>query len=127
MVKASRSVPDAFAAYDLDPTRFCYFDEAVLLAAYHGRGAGVRFFDEREAHARELRLDFAAFCAVVCDPADRRKPPDCVPLDVFWRRRGYTPYPGLVCHFEWCEISAVQTMPHDLSFWLKSLAGAELP
>ena len=96
MIKASRSVSDAFAAYDLDPTQFCYFGEAVLLAAYRGRGAGVRFFNEREAHARELGLDFAAFCAVVRDPADRRKPADYVPLDAFWRRRGYTPYPNTV-------------------------------
>ena len=127
MVKASRSVPDAFAAYDLDPTQFCYFGEAVLLAAYRGRGVGVRFFTEREAHARELGLDFAAFCAVVRDPADRRKPAGYVPLDAFWRRRGYTPYPDLICRFDWCEIGAVQATPHDLSFWLKSLSGAELP
>ncbi len=127
MVKASRSVPDAFAAYGLDPDRFCYFGEAVLLAAYRGRGAGVRFFEEREAYAQGLGLDFAAFCAVSRDPADPRKPAGYVSLDAFWRRRGYTSYPGLVCRLEWRELGAVQDTPHDLSAWLKSLSGAELP
>ena len=127
MVEASRSVPDAFTAYGLDPDRFCYFGEAVLLAAYRGRGAGVHFFEEREAYARGLGFDFAAFCAVSRDPGDRRKPAGHVPLDAFWRRRGYTPYPDLVCRFEWRELGAVQAAAHDLSFWLKSLWGAELP
>lgn len=127
MVEASPSVPNAFAAYGLDPARFCYFGEAVLLAAYRGRGGGVRLFEEREAYARRLGLDFAAFCAVSRDPADPRKPAGYVPLDAFWRRRGYTPYPGLVCRFEWRELGAVQATPHDLSAWLKSLPGAELP
>ncbi len=87
----------------------------------------MRFFAERESRARELGLEFAAFCAVSRDPADGRKPTGYVPLDAFWRRRGYTPYPGLVCRFEWRELGAVQATPHDLSFWLKSLSGAALP
>jgi GNAT superfamily N-acetyltransferase len=127
MVEASASVPNAFAAYGLDPARFCYFGEAVLLAAYRGRGAGGRFFEEREAYARGLGLDFAAFCAISRDPADSRKPAGYVPLDAFWRRRGYTSYPGLVCRLEWREVGAVQDTLHDLSAWLKSLSGAELP
>ena len=94
MAGASPGVPAAFAARGLDPARFCYFGEAVLLAPYRGRGAGARFFEERERHARGLGLDFAAFCAVRRDPADPRKPTGYAPLDAFWRKRGYTPYPG---------------------------------
>ncbi len=127
MARSSPSVPSAFAAHGLDPTRFCYLGEAVLLAPYRGRGAGVRFFAEREAHARRLGLDFAAFCAVLRDPADPRRPAGYAPLDAFWRRRGYTRFPGLVCRLEWREIGAAQATPHDLSFWLKSLSGAALP
>ncbi len=127
MVQASANVPNAFAAYGLNPARFCYFGEAVLLVGYRGRGAGVRFFEEREAYARGLGLDFAAFCAVSRDPADPRKPAGYAPLDAFWRRRGYIPYPGLVCRLEWREVGAVQDTPHDLSAWLKSLSKAELP
>ncbi len=127
MSKASPGVPKAFAARGLDPARFCYFGEAVLLAPYRGRGAGARFFEEREGYARELGLDFAAFCAVRRDPADPRKPAGHTPLDAFWRKRGYTPYPDLVCRLEWRDVGAMEAAPHELSFWLKSLSGAELP
>ncbi len=127
MAEASPGVPAAFAARGLDPARFCYFGEAVLLAPYRGRGAGARFFEERERHARGLGLDFAAFCAVGHDPADLRKPAGYTPLDAFWRKRGYTPYPDLVCRLEWREVGAEEATPHELSFWLKPLSGAELP
>ncbi len=127
MAEASPAVPDALTAHGLDPARFCYFGEAVLLPAYRGRGAGARFFADREAHARGLGLDFAAFCAVSRAPDDPRKPAGYAPLDAFWRRRGYTPYPDLVCRLEWREVGAARATPHDLSFWLKSLSGAALP
>ena len=127
MAHASPSVPNAFTAYGLEPARFCYLGEAVLLAPYRGRGAGVRFFAEREAHARRLGLDFAAFCAISRDSADPRKPAGYAPLHAFWRKRGYTPYPDLVCRLEWREIGAARATPHYLSFWLKSLSGAALP
>jgi hypothetical protein len=42
-------------------------------------------------------------------------------------KRGYTPYPHLVCRFEWREVGAEEAVPHELSFWLKPLSGAELP
>ncbi|MFC7738864.1 GNAT family N-acetyltransferase [Roseomonas sp. GCM10028921] len=127
MAEASPGVPEAFAARGLDPAQFCYFGEAVLLPSYRGRGAGARFFKMREGYARGLGLDFAAFCAVRRDPADRRKPAGHTPLDAFWRRHGYTPYPDLVCRLEWQEVGAMEATPHELSFWLKSLSAAELP
>jgi GNAT superfamily N-acetyltransferase len=127
MAGASPGVPAAFAARGLDPARFCYFGEAVLLSPYRGRGAGARFFQQRERHARGLGLDFAAFCAVRRHPADPRRPAGHTPLDAFWRKRGYTPYPDLVCRLEWREVGAEEAAPHELAFWLKSLSGAELP
>src|SRR3712207_9282684 len=95
MAEASPAVPAPFAARGLDPARFCYFGEAVLLAPYRGRGAGARVFEERERHARGLGLDFAVFCGVSRDPAEPRKPAGYKPLDAFRRKRGYTPNPDL--------------------------------
>ena len=37
-----------------DPARIFYLAESVVLPAWRGRGLGVRFFAEREAHARRL-------------------------------------------------------------------------
>jgi GNAT superfamily N-acetyltransferase len=121
MTQGHPPVRQAFETAGLDPAEHCYFGESVLLAAYRGRGAGLRFFAEREAHARALGLRWAAFCGVVRDPADPRRPAAYTPLDGFWRKRGYTPRPDLVLTFEWKEIGAAEATPHPLSFWIKDL------
>jgi GNAT superfamily N-acetyltransferase len=122
MTQGHAPVRAVFEAAGLDPAGFCYFGESVLLAPYRGRGAGVRFFAEREAHARALGLRFAAFCGVVRDPADPRRPAGHVPLDDFWRNRGYTPRPDLAVTFDWKEVGASAETPHRLTFWMKALA-----
>lgn len=129
MAEAVEAVRAPFERRGIDPRRVCYFDESVLLPEWRGRGAGVRFFAEREAHARgTLGLDYAVFCAVQRDPDDPRRPADYVPLDAFWRRRGYTPYPDLRCVFSWREVGRTVETPHELAFWIKPLAeGALLP
>lgn len=121
MATSHRAVREAFAAAGLDPGEYCYFGESVLLARYRGQGIGVRFFTEREAHARRIGLTRAAFCGVLRDPADPRRPAGYVPLDAFWRKRGYQPRPDLTITFDWKEIGAAEETPHTLSFWLKDL------
>jgi len=122
MANLDGPVPAACRARGLDPARLCYFGESVLLPEYRGRGAGVGFFAAREAHARSLGLETAAFCAVVRNPNDPRRPADHVPLDGFWARRGYAHRPDLSCVFSWTEIGDDRATPHGLSFWLKALA-----
>ena len=73
MVQGHAPVQASFRAAGLDPSDFCYFGESVLLSRYRGRGAGVRFFTEREAHARRLGLRFATFCGVQRDESDPRR------------------------------------------------------
>jgi GNAT superfamily N-acetyltransferase len=121
MTQGHAPVRRVFEAAGLDPAQHCYFGESVLLAPYRGRGAGVRFFAEREAHARSLGLRYATFCGVQRDPADPRRPPGHVPLDDFWRKRGYAPRPDLVVSFSWKEIGQAAEMPHALPFWIKDL------
>lgn len=121
MIQAHAPVAACFRAAGLDPAGFCYFGESVLLRAYRGRGAGVRFFTEREAHARHLSLPEAAFCAVLRDPADPRRPPGHTPLDAFWHKRGYRQRPDLVVQFDWKEIGQDSDTSHDLMFWMKAL------
>ncbi len=121
MTQGHPPVASAFLAAGLDPARFCYFGESVLLKPYRGLGAGVRFFAEREAHARSLGLPETAFCGVVRDPEDPRRPADYTPLDTFWRKRGYAPLPGLTVSFNWKEPGQDTEIPHDLAFWNKTL------
>jgi hypothetical protein len=82
----------------------------------------VRFFEEREAHARELGcFDFICFASVQ-RPADHpRRPPDYVPLDRFWTRRGYEKHPELHTTFSWRDLDEAKESPKPLVFWLKRL------
>ena len=122
------NVTAPFLARGLDPARFFYFGESVLLPAYRGQGIGVQFFAGREAHARAASdAEFACFCAVE-RPADHpARPPGHRDLDGFWRHRGYAPLPGLACTMRWKEVGQDAEAPHTLRFWVKSLRGTALP
>jgi len=108
-----------FEARGLDVRSLFYFGESVLLPEYRGQGAGVRFFEMREAHARSLGLEAAAFCAVTRNENDPRRPKDYVPLDAFWRKRGYARRPDISVVFEWQEVGDERETPHSLGFWVK--------
>ena len=127
MAEAAAAFRAPFVARGIDAARIGYFGESVLLPEYRGQGAGVRFFEMREAHARSLGLSVAAFCAVVRNEGDPRRPKDYVPLDAFWRHRGFTRRPDLSCVFPWKEVGDDRETPHSLGFWMKSLDGAALP
>lgn len=65
----------AFADTGLALEDIFYCAESVLLAQWRGHGAGHRFFDLREAHARALGRRRVAFCSVMRPddhPADRK-------------------------------------------------------
>lgn len=122
MAEASQTVRQGFARTGEAPAQWCYFGESVVLEAYRGRGLGVAFFAAREAHARALGLAGAAFCAVVRNQNDPRRPVDYTALDGFWGRRGYAPRPELSCIMHWAEPGdAERETPHALSFWTRRL------
>lgn len=110
-----------FAAAGIDPARYCYFGESVLEPAYRGTGLGVRFFAEREAHARAIGCTAATFCAVVRALDHPARPQDHVPLDAFWRRRGYAPVPGRTCTLAWREIGDTEEKAHTMQVWERAL------
>ena len=84
-----------FRAKGIDIGGVYYFGESVLLPEWRGHGIGHGFFDRREAKARVEGFAITAFCAVVRDGEDHRKPVGYSPLDSFWRRRGYAPVDGV--------------------------------
>lgn len=111
-----------FAAQRFSIPEHFYFGESVLLDAYRGQGIGVQFFAEREAHARAFGFAHATFCAVV-RPADHpARPADYVPLDAFWRNRGYAPAPGLTAAFSWTDIGDASETAKPMQFWRKRLS-----
>jgi GNAT superfamily N-acetyltransferase len=117
-----------FLARGWNPAEFFYFGESVLLPAYRGQGLGVAFFQAREAHALAISTcDYACFCAVQRPAEHPRRPANAVPLDEFWRKRGFAPYPDLICSFTWKQVDTDAKVTNRLAFWLKSLRGKQLP
>ncbi|MEM7091323.1 MAG: GNAT family N-acetyltransferase [Pseudomonadota bacterium] len=112
---------DAFKQTGLDLASLFYCAESVLLPDYRGQGAGHRFFDLREQHARRLGFGHAAFCAVVRPANHPLRPEDYRPLDPFWRARGYTPLNGVVAGFDWKDIDQSAVTRKQLQFWMRDL------
>ena len=111
-----------FRARERDLSRFFYFGESVLGRGYRGHGIGVRFFEEREAHARACGAQVATFCAVVRAMDHPARPEGYEPLDRFWEKRGYEAQPGLICHISWKEIGAPGESLNAMQFWMKRLS-----
>ena len=112
-----------FLAIDIAPLSVFYLGESVLRREYRGRGIGVRFFEEREAHARRID-DFAwsAFCAVERPANHPRRPANYVPLDKFWNNRGYYKRPELHTTLSWKEVDEPSQSPKSMVFWLKKIS-----
>lgn len=129
VVGASTAIPMKYEAdemkkpfiehgYNLDEVFYC--SESVLDKNYRGLGIGVRFFEEREAHARQLGgFKYICFCCVE-RPADHpRRPADYVPLDQFWNKRGYVKHPELHTSYVWKDLDDADETPKPMTFWLK--------
>ncbi|MDO9141935.1 MAG: GNAT family N-acetyltransferase [Methylobacter sp.] len=104
--------------YNLDEVFYC--SESVLDKNYRGLGIGVRFFEQREAHADDLGgFKHICFCCVE-RPADHpRRPADYVPLDKFWNKRGYVKHPELHTSYIWKDLDDSEENPKPMTFWLK--------
>jgi hypothetical protein len=82
----------------------------------------VRFFQERESHARESgEFDTACFCAVVRPENHPRRPPGYRPLDNFWLRRGFKKQAALNAVFPWKDLDEPGETFKTMTFWTKAL------
>ena len=116
------NVKKPFVENRYDPEQIFYFGESVLQREYRGRGLGVRFFEQREAHAQALgRFKLATFCAVQRPEGHPRRPADYVPLDRFWNKRGYQEHPELNTTFSWRDLDEASASPKPMVFWVKHI------
>lgn len=111
----------AFAGTGEDLPSMFYCAESVLLPEYRGHGIGHRFFDLREAHARDLGKRKAAFCSVIRPEDHPARPATYRPLDGFWRKRGYLPMAGVVAQFNWKDVGDTVETAKPLQFWCRHL------
>lgn len=99
-----------------------YFGESVLQPHWRNLGLGLRFFAEREAHAQRLGgFEYLTFCAVQRPANHPLRPADYVPLDDFWRKRGYQAQPKLTSAFSWQDVGENMESLKPMQFWIKSL------
>lgn len=111
-----------FIEHGIDPESVFYLGESVLRREYRGSGIGVRFFQEREAHAARIgKFNWAAFCAVERPENHPRRPVDYHPLDQFWNKRGYSRHPELRTTLSWQDLDESVQTPKPMVFWLKQL------
>jgi GNAT superfamily N-acetyltransferase len=111
----------ALSAVGLGAEQIYYFGESVLEARFRRLGIGHRFFELREAFARSLGYEWAAFCAVERPKAHPLRPPDYVPHDAFWTKRGFVRHAELVSSFSWKDLGDEAESSKPMVYWLKSL------
>jgi GNAT superfamily N-acetyltransferase len=111
--------PLAEARFNVEAT--FYLAESVLLPEFRGRGFGHVFFDRREAHASERGYKQVVFAAVVRASDYFARPGNFMPLDGFWRKRGYAPLHGVTACFRWLELGHDRETEHTMQYWIRTL------
>lgn len=106
----------------LDVSSFYYFGKSVLLKKYRGRGIWHHFFDLREDHVKRLeKFRHICFCEVSRPEDHPKKPPDYLPLEDFWRKRGYVKHAEMKGELAWHDIEEKAESPKTMLFWIKDL------
>ncbi len=130
IIGASTAIPLAFETAEcqkpfienqLNVSDIFYFGESVLLPEYRKKGVYSHFFSQREKAAKHYGAKQSAFCAVVRDANDKRRPKDYVPLDEVWRHFGYEIQPNLCAYYDWKEIDQSEQTTKPMTFWMKNL------
>lgn len=121
MLDAKPEFREPFEQRGIDPKSLFYFGESVLLPEFRGKGIGHAFFDQREAHARSCGATTAQFAAVVRKDDHPARPADYIPLDAFWRKRGYAPMPGVTTQLAWREHGDDDESVKTMQYWLRAL------
>jgi hypothetical protein len=61
------------------------------------------------------------FCGVVRPENHPLRPTDYVPLDAFWRKRGFEKMENVHCSISWQDLDEPQETTKQLAFWQKML------
>ncbi|MCP9754901.1 GNAT family N-acetyltransferase [Lacihabitans sp. CCS-44] len=99
-----------------------YFGESILLKEYRGKGIGKLFFEERERHVAGFgNYTKTCFCAVDRLKNHPLRPESYVPMDEFWKSRGYKKSEVLKSMFSWKDINEPLETEKTMIYWLKKI------
>lgn len=120
MVHQKSEFRDPFVARGINETKLFYFGESVLLPQYRGKGVGHAFFDHREAQAKACGATSACFAGVIRPDDHPARPAGYVPLDDFWKKRGYAPVPGLITELGWKDHGDEAETLKPMQYWMRT-------
>lgn len=122
LADADAAFREPFEVAGMDVKSWFYFGESVLDSGWRGQGIGHRFFDAREAWARESGFARTCFCAVVRPMDHPMRPEGYRPHDAFWSKRGYTCQAELRARLSWPQVDAPgHEIDNELVFWTRGL------
>ncbi|NNJ73998.1 MAG: GNAT family N-acetyltransferase, partial [Anderseniella sp.] len=61
------------------------------------------------------------FCGVARAGDHPMRPGDYVPLDAFWRKRGFEKLNGMTTAYSWKDVDATEETEKPMQFWIKKL------
>lgn len=122
LIDETAEVKDPFEGVGLKLEEVFYFGESILLKEYRGKGIGKRFFEERERHVASFgNYTTTCFCAVGRPENHSLRPDGYVPLDEFWKSRGYEKSEILKSKFSWKDINEPLETEKTMIYWLKKI------
>lgn len=111
-----------FKDRQLDIDSYFIFGDSALLQHYRGRGLGHHLYAARELHVQHYKkFKHICFCVPDCYESDPQRPKDYIPLNDFWRKRGYVHHPEMKCYLSWKQIDETHPSKKQMSFWIKEL------
>ncbi len=118
----SEIIQAPFIKEGLDICSFYYFGKSFLLKTYRGRGFGHHFFDLREYHARNVgSYHYICFSTIARQEKEPPEPKEYMPLDSFWKKRGYVPHPEMQYKLTWKDLSETEPSEKPMIIWTKDL------
>jgi GNAT superfamily N-acetyltransferase len=122
LLDETAEVKEAFEAIGMKLDEIFYFGESILLKEYRGKGFGKQFFEERERHAARFGdYSTTCFCAVDRPENHPLRPNGYLPLDDFWKSRGYEKSQILRSKFSWKDINEPLETEKTMIYWLKKI------
>lgn len=116
------AIQSPFAKNGNDLNAIYYFGESLLLKPYRGLGLGHYFFDAREDFAKKDKsCKLTTFCAVERQVGHPLRPPDYVPLNAFWQKRGYQKNESLFTELNWLDLNEQTETNKKMIFWTKKI------